>query len=292
MRLDWMILYCATWRIFMNGVSRNRRNRTHVWLAAILILMGAGASQAGPWKLVWSDEFNYQGLPDPAKWSYETGFIRNHESQYYTRGRLENARVEDGHLVIECRKEHYTPTNHAPVEYTSASLITLHKESWKYGRIEARAKLPSGKGVWPAIWTLGTNRTVKRWPACGEIDIMEFVGKDPNGVHGTVHYAIDGKHQQDGDRLETPQPYDDYHVYAVEWTPEKIDFYFDSKPYHSVPLAKADQGAYNPFREPHYLILNFALGGGWGGKFDDAILPQKFLIDYVRVYQRDEPPAP
>ena len=253
----------------------------------LLILLATGV-HAGDWQLVWSDEFNYQGLPDPAKWGYETGFLRNHESQYYTRGRVENACVENGCLVIECRKEHFAPTNHAAVEYTAASLITLTRESWQYGRIEVRAKLPRGKGVWPAIWTLGTNITTVGWPRCGEIDIMEFIGKDPGGIHGTIHYSVHGRHQSNGGRLETNQPYDGFHVYAVEWTPEQIDFYFDGKKYHSSPTGPAGQGAVNPFRAPHYLILNFALGGDWGGPFDDAILPQQFLIDYVRVYQSAE----
>ena len=142
----------------------------------------ARAATPAGYTLVWADEFNYQGLPDQTKWDYEEGFVRNHESQYYTRARLENARVEDGNLVIECRKESFTPANHAPVEYTVASLTTQNRASWQYGRIEVRAKLPQGKGVWPAIWTLGTNISKVGWSACGEIDIMEFVGKEPSGV--------------------------------------------------------------------------------------------------------------
>jgi beta-glucanase (GH16 family) len=240
---------------------------------------------AEDWKLVWSDEFNYQGLPDPAKWGYEEGFVRNQENQYYTKARLENARVENGHLVIECRKENFTPANHAPVNYTAASLITQNKMSWQYGRIEVRAKLPHGKGVWPAIWMLGTNITQVGWPRCGEIDIMEFIGREPRSIHGTVHYSLAGKHASDGGKLATDRPWEDYHNYAVEWTPERIDFYFDKQKYHTVLVDKASQGATNPFRLPQYLILNFALGGNWGGPVDDAVLPQQFLIDYVRVYQ-------
>ena len=253
--------------------------------AIALLVTATHYADAADWKLVWSDEFNYQGLPDTNKWGYEEGFVRNHESQYYTRARLENARVENGNLVIECRKEQFTPPNHAPVEYTAASLTTKNKESWQYGRIEVRAKIPQGKGVWPAIWMLGTNITQVGWPRCGEIDIMEFVGKEPGQIHGTLHYFADGKHQSDHESLKTPVPFDDFHTYAIEWTPERIDFYFDNQKYHSAPINKADQGANNPFREPQYLILNFALGGDWGGPIDEAVLPQKFLIDYVRVYQ-------
>jgi beta-glucanase (GH16 family) len=187
-------------------------------MIAVLMLVAVGL-RAGEWKLVWADEFDYQGLPDPAKWGYEEGFVRNGESQYYTRARLENARVENGLLTIECRKEHYTPNNHAPVEYTAASLTTQFKASWQYGRIEVRAKLPQGKGVWPAIWTLGTNISTVGWPTCGEIDIMELVGKDPNHIYGTLHYGVKGQHKSDGGGLETNKPSDDFHIYAVEWTP-------------------------------------------------------------------------
>jgi beta-glucanase (GH16 family) len=235
------------------------------------------------WKPVWSDEFKYQGLPDPAKWDYEEGFVRNHENQYYTRDRQQNARVEDGHLIIEGRKEHFAPAGRRPAEYTSASLTS--KASWVYGRIEMRAKIPQGKGVWPAFWTLGANRTEVGWPRCGEIDIMEFVGKDPDHIHGTVHYGINGHHESDGGKLQTDRPYDGFHVYAVEWYPDRIDFYFDQQKYHSSPVAKATDGGENPFRKPHYILVNLALGGDWGGPIDDANLPQPYVIDYVRVYQ-------
>jgi beta-glucanase (GH16 family) len=240
--------------------------------------------------MVWSDEFNYKGLPDQSKWSYEEGFVRNNEKQYYTRDRLENARVEDGMLVIECRKEHFAPKDHPPVSYTSASLTTLNHASWQYGRIEVRAKLPQGKGVWPAIWTLGTSFPKAEWPACGEIDIMELVGKDPNHIYGTLHYkSANGQNVEDQGISELADPSGDFHIYAVEWDAERIEFFIDGRKYHTALLAKAGQGRTNPFRQPHYLILNFALGGDWGGPVDDAILPQKLLIDYVRVYQRKAP---
>ena len=255
-------------------------------LIACGVLTAVAGVRAGDWKLVWADEFNYSGLPDPAKWDYEAGFVRNHESQYYTRARLENARVENGLLVIECKKEHYKPEHHAAVEYTAASLITEGKASWCYGRIEMRAKLPKGKGVWPALWIMGTNRNAVGWPACGETDIMELVGKDPNTIHGTLHFGAKGKHKSDGGKFAADRPSDGFHIYAVEWFPDRIDFFYDTNKYHTVKLDKAGPGAANPFRQPHYLLLNFALGGGWGGPVDDANLPQKYLIDYVRVYQQ------
>jgi beta-glucanase (GH16 family) len=256
-----------------------------LWLAISMILLAGTCAHAEKWQLVWSDEFDYQGLPDKTKWDYEEGFVRNKESQYYTRARLENARVENGRLIIECRKEHFTPTNHAPVEYTSASLVTRNKVSWQYGRIEVRAKIPQGKGVWPAIWTLGADKSRVGWPGCGEIDIMEFVGKQPDAIHGTVHFAVAGKHQSDGGQWVTAKPFDDFHVYAIEWNPERIDFFFDRTKYHTVPLDKAGLGENNPFRAPHFLLINFALGGSWGGPIDDTVLPQQYLIDYVRVFK-------
>jgi beta-glucanase (GH16 family) len=259
-------------------------------LSIAALTLFAGSVLAEPWELVWSDEFNDDGLPDKAKWNYEEGFIRNNEKQYYTRDRLENARVEHGMLVIEARKEHFTPKDHAPVEYTSASLTTKTLASWRYGRIEVRAKLPKGNGVWPAIWTLGTSFPKVAWPACGEIDIMELVGKEPNHIYGTLHYPLEnGKDADDQGMLEADNPSDDFHSYAVEWDTNRVDFFFDGRKYHTAFIEKAGKGRDNPFHQPHYLILNFALGGEWGGPIDDAILPQQFLIDYVRVYQRKAP---
>jgi beta-glucanase (GH16 family) len=261
------------------------------WLlfAIGILLVAASGARAENWKLVWSDEFDYTGLPDKTKWDYEEGFVRNHELQYYTRGRLENARVENGMLILECRKEHFTPPHHAPVEYTSGSIHTQKTASWKYGRIEVRAKIPSGKGVWPAIWTVGADRSQAGWPACGEIDIMEFIGRLPDKIHGTIHYGVNGKHKQDTGTLTTAKPYDDFHVYAIEWHPDRIDFFFDDQKYRSVSLDQAGKGESNAFRLPHFLRLNFAFGGDWPGEVDDAVLPQKFMIDYVRVYSEANP---
>jgi len=251
------------------------------------------------WKVVWSDEFNYTGLPDPAKWGYEEGYIRNGEKQYYTRGRLENARVENGMLVIEGRKEAFDishlPHNNgkATTEYTSASLTTQHKASWTYGRIEVRAKLPDGKGTWPAIWMLGDNVSQVNWPRCGEIDIMEYVGKEPNIDLGTLHwYGVDPKtgrpgHQFKYAKLTVPNLAASFHVFAAEWSPEKIDLSCDGRLIQSFPVDNAGAGENNAFRKPQYLILNLALGGGMAGAIDPGLpFPRKYLIDYVRVYQR------
>jgi beta-glucanase (GH16 family) len=265
-------------------------------LTIMVLVLAAGCSRTDERKIVWSDEFNYSGLPDSSKWDYEEGFIRNNELQYYTRARKENAHVENGLLVIEGRMEkiknssYKHGSNHWQeqpefAQYTAASLITLNRASWRYGRIEVRAKLPQGKGVWPAIWTLGVNHSQIHWPGCGEIDIMEYVGKEPDRVHATVHYDFNGKHQLDGENLQTDSPYADFHIYAIEWFPDRIEFFFDKTLYHTFLLDKVGKSEDNPFRKPHYILINLALGGSWGGPIDDAILPQKYQIDYIRVYE-------
>jgi beta-glucanase (GH16 family) len=235
------------------------------------------------WTLVWSDEFDTPGLPDSSKWAYEEGYIRNAELQYYTRERLENARVEDGHLVIECRRDSWNGN-----EITSASLNTAGKRHFRYGRFEVRAKLPTGLGTWPAAWMLGVNMKDVGWPTCGEIDIMENVGYDPTRIHGTVHTDaynhIDGTAV--GGSIEMSQPWEDYHVYAVEWFSDRIDFFVDDQKYFSF----ANQGTHAtwPFDEEAYLLINFAFGGSWGGAqgVNKDLLPLEYHIDYVRVYEQ------
>jgi beta-glucanase (GH16 family) len=257
---------------------------------------------SGDWKLVWSDEFDQPGLPNPARWTYETGFIRNNEAQYYTKERLENARVENGMLVIEGRKEKFKNPEFAPdkkgrrgqefAEYTSASITSKGKASWTYGRIEVKAKLPKGRGTWPAIWMLGTSLgTESRWPACGEIDIMEFVGHNPGVVHANVHTAKYNhtKGNGKGDKLKLPDASDAFHVYAFEWYPDRLEFFVDDQHYFTYKNEGSGPDAW-PFDKGQYLILNLALGGAWGGQqgIDDSIFPQKFLIDYVRVYEKQK----
>lgn len=255
------------------------------------------------WKLAWSDEFNTPGLPDASKWDYEEGYCRNRESQYYTRGRLENARVEDGMLVIESRKERIKNPKFDPgaknksdwnktreyTEYTSASLTTRGKVEWTYGRIEVRAKLPTGRGMWPAIWMLGTNIRQVGWPACGEIDIMEYVGFDPNLIHANFHTKKynhvlgTGK----GGTIKIARPWEESHIYAIEWNPDRIDCFVDDAKYFTYKNEGTGADVW-PFDKDQYLILNSAVGGAWGGQkgIDDSIFPQKFLIDYVRVYRK------
>ncbi len=265
-------------------------------------LLDAPVARPG-WKLVWSDEFDKPGLPDPAKWDYEQGLVRNNEAQYYTRARKENARVENGLLVIEARKESwenpdYDPNSSTPgrgrrgragAEYTSASLTTRGKASWTYGRIEVRAKLPAARGTWPAIWTLGTNQREVGWPACGEIDIMEFVGYEPVVIHANVHTETYNHTKRNGRGGQTtlPDASEAFHVYALEWDAQKLDFFVDNHKYFTCKNDGTGAGAW-PFDKPQYLILNLAVGGAWGGQrgIDAAGFPQRYYLDYVRVYQR------
>lgn len=234
------------------------------------------------WKLIWSDEFDYNGLPDPKKWTYEEGFVRNKEAQYYTRGRRENARVEDGMLVIETRRERYRDA-----DYTSASVTTEGHASWRYGRIEVKAKLPTGRGLWPAIWMLGADRPIVGWPACGEIDIMENVGFDPDRVYATIHTPTfnGNKGTQKSGNTVVVAPYRQFHVYAMDWYEDRMDFFVDGKKIHTFHNTGKGNDEW-PYDKPFYLLINTALGGGWGGQqgIDDAALPQRYYIDYVRVY--------
>jgi beta-glucanase (GH16 family) len=237
------------------------------------------------WELVWEDNFESRGLPNSNIWSYEEGYIRNNEAQYYTKERSENARVENGKLVIEARKDNWR--GH---KITSASLHTYGKKEILYGRIEVKAKLPTGTGTWPAIWMLGNSfREGSGWPACGEIDIMENVGYDPKVVHGNVHTKaynhVLGTNK--GNNITLDKPWDEYHVYAVEWYKDRIEFFIDDEQY----FVFENEGTGNdvwPFDAPHYLIINLAIGGGWGGRegVDDSIFPQKYFIDYVKVYRQ------
>ena len=180
-------------------------------LAAILSL----SLQAQEWELVWSDEFSVAGAPDPDKWSYEEGLLRNDELQYYTVDRRENARIEDTTLIIEARKESYEGAG-----YTSASLISRYKGDWKYGRIEVRAKIPTGKGTWPAIWLMPTHKEYGGWPLSGEIDIMENVGWNPDAIHQTVHIeGTDGSgHEGVGDAYTLGDAYEKFYTYSIEWS--------------------------------------------------------------------------
>lgn len=235
------------------------------------------------WVLEWEDQFSKDGLPDPGIWSYEVGKIRNHEEQYYTEARAENTRVENGNLIIEARKDNYQ--GHA---VTSASINTLGKKSILYGRIEVRAKVPEGRGTWPAIWMLGENiKSGAGWPKCGEIDIMENVGYDPDKVHFNIHTQAYNhvKGTNKGKIVPNVNPSLDYHIYAIEWFPDHIDFYLDDA--KQFTFNKEEGVDKWPFDKPQYLILNLAIGGDWGGQkgIDETKYPFKYYIDYVKAYK-------
>lgn len=236
-------------------------------------------------RLIWSDEFDYNGYPDSLKWTYEEGLVRNQEPQYYTKKRLENCRVENGHLVIEARHENYRNA-----QFTSASITTAGKFQWQYGRIEVRAKVPTGQGVWPAIWMKGSNQLQGiSWPYCGEIDILEYVGKDPNTVWQTVHYDLQGYVCNTKKTYMNIPVDEDYHVYSIDWNEHKMIFAVDHIETHVVDLSIIGKQN-NPFHKPFFLLLNLALGSyereTMAGTPNPLILPAKYYVDYVRVYQR------
>ena len=267
-------------------------------LPLILILFYIPMKAQG-YTLIWHDEFNISSKPDPEKWSYETGFVRNQEEQIYT-SRKKNARIRKGKLEIIALKENYRNRKFDPAgknykintpdaNYTSASLHTGGKFEFQYGRVEVRAKLPKGRGVWAAIWMLGANFEKVEYPNAGEIDIMEHVGKVPGEIHSTVHYPWNNHlgFKSSGKDIKIKDPSENYHVYSVNWTKDHLEFFVDHQSFYTFNLAETD-AENNPFNQPFYLILNLALGGTWPGEIDEAIFPQKFLIDYVRVYKRAE----
>ena len=257
-------------------------------------------------KLVWSDEFNVDGRPDPANWTYETGYVRNHEAQWY---RPESAEVRDGCLVIT-GEHHDQPLpnprgaggrfgfggDNRPIEYTSACLITKGLHSFRYGRIEARIKAPLMEGSWPAFWTLGVS---ENWPSCGEIDIFEYyketvlanfcwsaAGGQWSPEWSTVRIPL-------GDyRKDDPEWADKFHVYAMDWDENRIVLSVDGVPVNDSSIAEVKNARFrsvsNPFHQPHYLLVNLALGGDNGGDVTKLPFPVYMYVDYVRVYQKAE----
>ncbi|HKN75875.1 MAG TPA: glycoside hydrolase family 16 protein [Candidatus Acidoferrum sp.] len=246
------------------------------------------------WSLAWSDEFSGSdgSSPDPSKWAYDLGGNGwgNHELQSYT-NRKENARIEKGNLVITAQKETYTGIDGITRDYTSARLKTQGLFAQAYGRFEARIKLPHGQGMWPAFWMLGEDIPVVDWPKCGEIDIMENVGKEPATIHGSLHGP--GAIGPTRDRtpvftLPNGQNFaDGFHLYAVEWDPDTVRFYVDSSLYATFHSSDWPAGGKWVFDHPFFIILNVAVGGDWPGSPDASTkFPQSMLVDYVRVYTK------
>ena len=226
--------------------------------------------------LIWSDEFDQPGAPNPAKWNYDLGAggWGNQELQYYT-NRTDNAIVSNGTLKIIAKKENFSGS-----AYTSARLLTKDKFSFKYGKIEVRAKMPVGVGTWPAAWMLGANINTVSWPNCGEIDIVEHKGSDVNKIYGTLHYPGNfGGNAVGGTKVITGAN-SEFHVYACEWTALSIKFYIDGALYFTFA-----NNSTLPFNQNFFVLLNLAMGGTFGGTIDAGFNSATFEVDYVRVYQ-------
>ncbi|MFZ1132114.1 MAG: glycoside hydrolase family 16 protein, partial [Terriglobales bacterium] len=279
-----------------------RRNKLICLCAIVTAVAIRGGSQNTAlsadkhWTLVWSDEFdgpNGSGI-DGTKWVAETGGKGwgNQELEYYT-DRTANASLHEGNLVIRAIAEKYTGPDGVARNYTSARLKTFGKFSQTYGRFEARIKIPAGQGMWPAFWMLGDDIGNVGWPACGEIDIMENIGKEPATIHGSIHGPgyVGGTGIEAAYTLPGKQRFaDDFHVFAVEWDRDSVNFYVDRERYVRRTRADLQPGWKWVFDKPFFLILNLAVGGYWPGDPDPTtVFPQSMLVDYVRVYRRSEP---
>ena len=270
-------------------------------LFAVILLIGCahrrqptarGVSLRPGWTLTWSDEFNQPdgSAPDPAKWKIETGGNGwgNKELEYYT-SRPRNVHVRNGNLEMIALKEAYARADGVTRNYTSARLKTLGKFDQAYGRFEARIKIPFGQGIWPAFWMLGNDIETTGWPGCGEIDVMENIGREPAIVHGTIH----GPGYSGGKGIGAPYSLasghftDDHHVFAAEWEPNQIRFYVDDHLYATRTPADLPAGTKWVYDHPFFVILDLAIGGEWPGNPDEATtFPQTMLVDYVRVYRK------
>lgn len=287
----------------MRGITRRLRCVAHdarrfgaAWLAVCLFVVDGGvraetapAAMAVPagYRLVWSDDFNGEGVPDASKWSSDTGRNRegwhNHERQYYSRDRTQNAEQRDGRLVITARKESLSSAaDWGRQRYTSARLITRGKAEWTYGFFEIRARLACGKGTWPAIWMLGSQGD---WPAGGELDIMEHIGHQPGRVFSTVHTAGGSGGSGKGAATQVSDACTAFHDYQMHWTRQGIRFGVDGVVHFEYRNPGTGSVRW-PFDAPQFLILNVAIGGDLGGKVDDSIFPVRMEVEHVHVYQQ------
>lgn len=264
--------------------------RLQAGLAGISLAGALGAAQPG-WKLVWADEFDGNAL-DPRRWEWEVNARGggNNELQYYT-DRPDNTRVEGGLLTLTARKESYTGPE-GTRDYTSARIRTKGKGDWKYGRIEVRARMPVGQGIWPAIWMMPTHDTYGGWAGSGEIDIMEYLGQRPAEVFGTLHYGGPWpRNVHTGTTYTHPNGNfaDNFHVFALEWEEGEIRWYVDDVHYQTQTEWRTEAAPFPaPFDQPFHLILNVAVGGNLPGSPDETTtFPQSMVVDYVRVYQRE-----
>lgn len=262
-----------------------RGNNVHIILLLFIfftVKSVASYSQSAMYKkLVWAEEFNYKGLPDNKIWSFNEGTgcpancgWGNSELEYYTNKQLANAKVDNGVLTITAIKQ-----NKADKAYTSARIVSKEKNYFKYGRMECKAKLPTTKGTWPALWMLGANIDNVGWPACGEIDIVEHKGNDLNKIYGTLHYPKRFGNNGNGNTAMV-KDVTKFHIYAVEWSEQEINFFVDDIKYHSVLNENT-----LPFNQDFYFIINLAIGGTFAGAVDDNLINESMQIDYVRVYK-------
>jgi beta-glucanase (GH16 family) len=233
--------------------------------------------------LVWQDEFNGTTIGD--WWTFETGNGQsgwgNHELEYY---RQENASLLNGYLIIEARKESF-----GGFDYTSSRMVTKGKKEFTFGRIDIRAALPSGQGMWPALWMLGANIDQVSWPACGELDIMEVLGQQPDKLYGTAHFGVDYMHHLQSGDATTLTSGDDFHkqfhVFSLDWQQDHIRWYVDDVLYHEITPASIAPANW-PFNLPAFFIFNVAVGGDWpGGPGGATTFPNQMIVDYVRVFQ-------
>lgn len=272
----------------MNSVGFLLRRTLATTLGVLVLFTIQGADAPAGWELAWIDEFDGNSL-DLSKWEFEVNARGggNRELQYYV---TNNVRVRDGFLTIEARREHYTGPE-GTREYTSSRIRTRRKGDWLHGRFEIRAKLPQGKGLWPAIWMLPTDNRYGGWPHSGEIDIMEALGHEPKKLHGTLHYTDkSGRHASNGGELTLTNGSfaESFHTFRLDWEPAKMTWYVDDKPYHGVTNWSSGTNAYPaPFDQRFHLLLNVAVGGNWPGNPDPTTeFPQAMLVDYVRVYRK------
>ena len=261
-------------------------------LTLVCLLLLATTLHAQTWQLTWSDEFDAANgaPPDPANWNIVTGGkgFGNNELETYTT-RPANIHQENGNLIITAQKEEFTGSDGVSRHYTSARINTQHHFTQKYGRFEARIQLPSGKGIWPAFWLLGDDHEINHWPDCGEIDILETIG-----VRDTMYSTIHGPGYSGSKGLSTKytlpaglQVDNAFHLYAVEWAPNDIKFFFDNRLIVERTPTDLPPGTKWVYDHPFFLLLNLAVGGNWPGSPDDTtVFPQRMLVDYVRVYSK------
>jgi beta-glucanase (GH16 family) len=262
----------GTYTVGVTAISNSGLTLKKTANVQVTVLTGTGNT------LVWSDEFNIAGAPDGNKWGYDIGTGSNGwgnaESQYYT-NRSQNVIIEGGILKIKALKENFSGSS-----YTSARLLTKDKFDFKYGRVEIKAKVPSGVGSWPAIWMLGGNINTVSWPACGEIDIMEHLGRDLNKIYATLHYPGRSGGNANGGTKTISNATTQFHIYGLEWSASSIKMTVDGETVHIVANSSAI-----PFNQNFFFIMNVAMGGNFAGAIDPAVTGATMEVDYIRVYQ-------